>query len=218
MIKIKRRTFICICIQLAFTIITVYAACSMFFKAGTGNMQVRGPVIFRYFTVDSNLFCAVTMIVSAFLLFRRMSGREPSEKIVEAAMLFRYMGTVAVTVTMLTVMFFLVFLYGIKSMFGGWNFWLHLLGPVLAILSFVLLERDGGYPKKRQVLLSLLPVILYGAVYLVMVVVLGEENGGWPDFYGFNRTGKWYLSFIGMIIGTAIIGTVIRRLRFICRN
>ena len=44
----------------------------------------------------------------------------------------------------------------------------------------------------------ILPVLLYGWLYLRQVVL----SGVWPDFYGFNKNGKWRLSFSLMILGT----------------
>lgn len=170
-------------------------------------MRVNRTVIFRYFTVDSNILCAVSCV---FSLIQALRGHKNDGK---AAMLFRYAGTAAVTVTMMTVLLFLGPLYGYDSMFSRWNLWLHLLGPLLAIVSFIWLERDGTFPEKKHLILSLLPVIVYGAVYLVMVVMIGKDRGGWPDFYGFNMGGRWYLSYAAMLAGTALIGVALRKLR-----
>ena len=103
-------------------------------------------------------------------------------------------------------------------MFSRWNLWLHLLGPLLAIVSFVWLERDETFPEKKHLILSMLPVIVYGIVYLVLAVVIGKDRGGWPDFYGFNIGGKWYLSYAGMTAGTALIGIVLKKLRTLHKN
>lgn len=194
-------------VQLLLIVITGWSVTSMFLFTGSGNMRVNRSVIFRYFTVDSNILCAAGCILS---LIRTAIGRKKAGK---ACMLFRYAGTAAVTVTMMTVLLFLGPFYGYASMFSGWNLWLHLLGPLLAIVSFAFLERDGTFPEKKHLLLSMLPVILYGIVYFVLAVLIGKEKGGWPDFYGFNRNGKWYLSYAAMITGTALIGIALRKLR-----
>ena len=203
----KKRFCLRIAAQLLFCVFTVWSVGSMFLFTGSGNMRVNRGVIFRYFTVDSNLLCAVSCV---FSLIQSLRGRERWGK---ASMLFRYAGTAAVAVTLTTVLVFLGPLYGYPAMFANWNLWLHLLGPVLAILSFVLLERDGTFPEKKHLLLSLLPVVVYGAVYFAMVILLGEEKGGWPDFYGFNMGGRWYVSFAAMLAGTLLIGAALRKLR-----
>ena len=196
-------------------LIIIFTACSvgfMFFFSGSGNMRVNRSVIFRYFTVDSNILCAVSCAVS---LVQTLRGRENKSK---APMLLRYAGTAAVTVTMITVLLFLGPLYGYAPMFSRWNLWLHLLGPIFAIISFVWLERDGTFPEKKHLILPLLPVILYGIVYYIMAVMLGQNQGGWPDFYGFNMGGRWYLLYAAIAAGTALIGTALRKLRSVEKN
>ena len=193
---------VCVCVGVTMNLTTVYDE----------NFDHMGIRTFCMFTVNSNILCAASC---AFSLIQTLRGRSFENK---AAMLFRYAGTAAVTVTMMTVLLFLGPLYGYASMFSRWNLWLHLLGPLLAVVSFVWLERDGTFPEKKQLPLSMLPVIAYGIVYLVMVVVLGKDKGGWPDFYGFNGRGKWYLSYVCMLAGTALIGLVLRKLRCVQKN
>ncbi len=201
----KVKKYASILAQLLVIVFTVWSVGSMFLFSGSGNMRVRRWVVFRYFTVDSNILCAVSCGV--FLVGMLLgSGKK-------AVMLLRYAGTAAVTVTMMTVLLFLGPLYGYPAMFDGWNLWLHLLCPLLSLVSFAWLERDGTCPEKKHLIFSLLPVILYGAVYLVMTVFIGQERGGWPDFYAFNMNGTWYLSYLGMLTGTVLIGMLLRLLR-----
>ena len=209
--KSKYRFGLLIAVQTIIIVFTAWSICTMFFISGSGNMRVRRYTVFRYFTVDSNILCAISCV---FSLIRALRGKTQSK----ACMLFRYAGTAAVTVTMVTVLLFLGPVFGYASMFSRWNLWLHLLGPILAIVSFVWLERDGSFPEKKHLILSMLPVIVYGIVYLVMSVVIGAGNGGWQDFYGFNRSGKWYLSYIAMMAGTALIGVVLRKQRTVRDN
>ena len=208
----KMKFWLSVTVQILLIVFTAWSVSSMYFLTGSGNMRVNRAMIFRYFTVDSNILCAVSCIFSLIQTLRR---RGPGSK---AVMLLRYAGTAAVTVTLMTVLLFLGPVHGYGSMFSRWNLWLHLLAPVLAVVSFVWLERDGTFPEKKQLPLSMLPVIAYGIVYLVMVVVLGKDKGGWPDFYGFNGRGKWYLSYVCMLAGTALIGLVLRKLRCVQKN
>lgn len=203
----RMKSGLCAAVQILIVVLTVWSVGTMFFISGSGNMRVNRSVIFRYFTVDSNILCAASCV---FSLIRTLRGNKAGGK---AVMLFRYAGTAAVTVTMMTVLLFLGPLYGYDSMFSRWNLWLHLLGPILAIVSFVWLERDGTFPEKKHLMISMLPVIVYGVVYLVMVVMIGNDKGGWPDFYAFNRSGRWYLSYAAMLAGTALIGIVLAKLR-----
>ena len=152
----------------------------------------RGLKAFRYFTVLSNAFCAISALV---LLISEMIG-----SVSPAALLLKYLGIVSVTVTFLTVMLFLGPTQGFKKMLGGQDIYMHLIGPLLAIISFCFLE-------KREMtlgtaMIGVIPVLTYGLVYLYKVIYAPEDKR-WDDFYGFNRGGRWPVSFAAMIGGAA---------------
>ena len=152
---------------------------------------------FRYFTTLSNLFCAFTALI---LLLSELFGAMPPW-----AVALKYMGTVVVTVTFLTVFLFL--LPASKSKEGllsnDTEIIMHVVTPLLAIVSFLCFENHGLSP--WVIPLGVLPVLLYGWLYLQRVVL----SGTWPDFYGFNRDGKWKLSFSLMILGTVIAAVLL---------
>ena len=50
-----------------------------------------------------------------------------------------------------------------------------------------------------------MPVLLYGLLYFNRVVVARA----WEDMYGFNKGGKWKLSFALMTAGTVIIAVLL---------
>ena len=99
------------------------------------------------------------------------------------------------SVTMLT-----VFLYLAPVIGKDWydvllkrpsDLFMHLLTPVMALVSFCVCERRGmTFP---QCLLGVLPVVLYGPLYLYKILYAPEEKR-WDDFYGFNRNGKWKIA------------------------
>ena len=90
-------------------------------------------------------------------------------------------------------------------MLSGKNFYLHLGGPLLALLSFVFLERFYTLPFVTS-LLGVIPVILYGFVYLYEVVMIGR----WDDFYGYNKNGKWPVSMAAMFVGGFLVCVMVR--------
>ena len=161
-----------------------------------GAWQIRGGLkAFRFFTVLSNAFCAVAALVMAI---GQIGGA-----VSRPVFLLKYLGTVSVTVTLLTVFLFLgPSLGGYRELLRGDNLYMHLVGPLLAILSLCLTERQKL--PLGAALAGLLPVALYGALYLYKVVVAPEDKH-WEDFYGFNKGGKWPVSFAAMIAGTAVI-------------
>ena len=152
------------------------------------EMRIDG---LRYFTILSNLFCAFASLALALSL---VAGTVPFW-----IWLWKYIGVAAVTVTLLTVLFFLGPSAGFRYLLAGMDLYLHLVGPLLAIVSFCFFDRL--YPLSLPLAATgLLPVVLYGAVYLYKVVLCPEEKC-WEDFYGFNRGGKWPVSFAAMVLG-----------------
>jgi len=51
-----------------------------------------------------------------------------------------------------------------------------------------------------------IPVILYGFVYLYEVVMIGR----WDDFYGYNKNGKWPVSMAAMFVGGFLVCVMVR--------
>lgn len=183
-----------IAINLAIFVTTLVILISYFYKDGRWQPG-RGLRAFRYFTVLSNAFCAISALVMAIA---QIGGTVPS-----AVVTLKYMATVGVTVTLLTVFLFLGPTQGgYGHLLKGDNLYMHLIGPLLAIVSFRFLER--GRMPLAAALLGVIPVMLYGAVYLYKIV-LAPEGRRWDDFYGFNRGGKWPVTFAAMLIGTLAI-------------
>ena len=144
-------------------------------------------IMLRYFTTLSNLFCAAACLLTAVF---RLCGGAP-----KAVLLLKFVGTAAVSVTCLTVVLFLApVVYDYRKMLSGPDFWMHLACPVLAVASLLLWDRPSI--PFAGALLGALPVVLYGVLYFVKVVVREQ----WEDFYGFNRSGKWYLSCAAMLL------------------
>ena len=155
------------------------------------------PENFRYFTVLSNLFCALTALI---LLVCELCGAMPPW-----AAALKYMGTAAVTVTLVTVFVYLLPAAGsLKGLLDSWpELIMHLITPLLAILSFLFFENEGL--SAWIIPLGVLPVLLYGLLYFNRVVVART----WEDMYGFNRSGKWRQSFAFMLLGTVVIAVLL---------
>ena len=151
--------------------------------------------VLRYFTVLSNLLCAIAAVA---VVVGRLSGNIP-----EVVLILKYVGTCAVTVTLLTVLLFLGPTIGYKILVTGPDFWLHIFCPIIAIVSYIAFDKtDAGI---WVVLLGMLPVIAYGFLYLNKV--LREKT--WDDFYGFNKGGRWKISFVAMMTGSFLISLVL---------
>ena len=157
----------------------------------------KRPESFRYFTVLSNLYCALTALI---LLVYELFGTMPPW-----AATLKYTGTAAVTLTLCTVFVYLLPLY--RSLSGLLDTWpeltMHLITPALAILSFLCFEKQGL--SAWIIPLGLLPAALYGWLYLDRVVFAKT----WEDMYGFNKNGRWKLSFSLMTLGTVVIAVLL---------
>ncbi len=163
-----------------------------------------GPLHFeRYFTTLSNQLSALASLL--YLVFLAAGGLSA---IPETIRLLLHVATVAVMVTFLTVMLFLGRLYGYKAMLSGTELYMHLLGPLFAFAAHLFFSRTGALPG-IAVWLGALPTLLYGAVYLWMVVIRGKEQGGWEDFYGFNQGGRWPVSVTVMLLASLLLSFVI---------
>ncbi len=171
----------------------VAAACAAHLR------NAPAKILLRYFTALSNLLCAAASLA---VVIARICGSVP-----QAVLILKYVGTAAVAVTFVTVMVFLgPFVHDYKILLSGADLWLHLICPVLAIVSLVLWDKPAA--PFGVVLLGVLPVLLYGAFYLYHVILAPSEKR-WEDFYGFNRSGKWYVSLVCMLSGSFVISAVL---------
>jgi hypothetical protein len=85
-----------------------------------------------------------------------------------------------VSLTFLVSLFILSPVKGFRLIFTGSRFFLHGVCPVLSIITFCCFIRSHMV-RLWESFLPLIPVFLYAVLYLVMVVVIGEENGGWVN-------------------------------------
>ena len=151
-------------------------------------------VVLRYFTALSNILCAIAALA---VVIGRLCGQVP-----QAVLVLKYISTCAVTVTLRTVLAFLGPMIGYKPLLTGPDFWLHLVCPVLAIVS--LLAWDKPNLGIGAVLLGALPVVAYGLLYLSKVILAPAEKR-WDDFYGFNRGGRWPVSFVAITAASLLV-------------
>lgn len=188
---------VCVCVGVTMNLTTVHDE----------NFDHMGLRTFCMFTVNSNILAAAAM---AMVLPYTLDGlRKHNYHLPRWIVVLVYAGVTAVSLTFLISLFILAPVKGFLLIFSGSRFFLHFLCPVLAFLAFCFFmsEKRLRFPDS---LLALIPVAIYSALYYIMVVVIGEENGGWNDFYGFlTRLPPWIpLSLILPL--TFGIATVIR--------
>ena len=178
-------------------LLTLLIVVSFFRKDGQWVPE-RGKFALRFFTTLSNILCAAASLLTALAL--SSEGTIP-----RWIWTLKYIGTAAVTVTMLTVFLFLAPSIGkdwVKYLLTGSDIFMHLLTPLLALFTFCVFERQGM--TFCESLWGLLPVLLYGPLYLYKILFAPPEER-WDDFYGFNKQGKWPIAFAAMVAGTFAI-------------
>lgn len=153
------------------------------------NFDHMGLRTFCMFTVNSNIFAAVALaLVFPFTVegIRKHNYHMPNWVVVLA-----YMGVTTVALTFLVSLCVLAPVKGFVLIFTGSRFFLHGICPLLAMDAFCFFISDHRISVKES-FLPLIPVLIYAAVYYIMVVEIGEERGGWNDFYGFaTRLPLW---------------------------
>ena len=178
-------------------LLTLLIVVSFFRKDGQWVPE-RGKFALRFFTTLSNILVAAASLLTALAL--SSEGTIP-----RWIWTLKYIGTAAVTVTMLTVFLFLAPSIGkdwVKYLLTGSDIFMHLLTPLLALFTFCVFERQGM--TFCESLWGLLPVVLYGPLYLYKILFAPPEKR-WDDFYGFNKQGKWPVAFAAMVAGTFAI-------------
>ncbi len=211
----KTRNIIDLILNLAIILSTIWAV-RLYYTMGPDALGSVGNTSLKYFTTDSNILVAVAALV--MLLYNIVRLFKPEAVIPKWVSVFKYAGTSAVTLTLLTVVFFLGPVFAIQGgieayfrMFEGNIFALHLSTPVLAIISLLFFERDNKF-ELGDCLIACLPSYIYSLVYFTMVVCFKV----WNDWYNFTLGGKDYMipvALVAMYIATYAISAVLRRLR-----
>ena len=182
-------------------IFTILATIMMF--TGFKFISLAEPVLettkfglFKFFTVDSNLFMGFMSLIFIILEIKILKGK--LNNIARKYYLLKLMSTTAVSLT-----FLVVFLYlgpissgGIISMIINSNLFFHLLIPVLSIISFIFFENNNEI-KYKDVFYGMFPTFIYGVFYLINILIHIENGKVSPlyDFYYFVQNGLW-TSFI----------------------
>ena len=200
-------------IALAFNVVIAIAEpiawLTMVFSRGTAALTAMGLYTLKFFTVLSNLLLGVASLIFALYLVRYLRSGQIVPK---WAHLLKFAGTVAVTVTLMTVLLFLGPTMGYPAMFAGVNLWLHLVFPVLGIVEFVFFDTQRGLTFAES-LYGVVPVLVYGIFYYGNILINGL--GTWPntnDWYGFALFGEQYMLvvLVVMLLATWLFALAVR--------
>ncbi|MGX8692697.1 MAG: hypothetical protein ACSW8E_02955 [Clostridia bacterium] len=170
---------VCVCVGVVMNLVTQYDE----------NFDHMGIRTFCMFTVNSNILAGLAMLLCLpYTIDGLYTGYY---HLPDWVVVLMHVAVTAVALTFLVSLFILAPFKGFVLIFTGSRFFLHFVCPVLSMVTFCCFICSHLIRPKESPL-TLIPVFLYAVVYLVMVVLIGEEHGGWNDFYGFaTRLPLW---------------------------
>ena len=161
--------------------------------------------MFRWFTIDSNI---LTTLAAALIIPFAIEGIS-KKRLTYPKWLQRihYSGTVCLALTFIFSAAFISW-YDPVIAFGGANFFLHIICPLMIVVSFFMVESNHRLDRKDN-LISVIPTAAYAALYCFQVVITKR----WDDFYHLNTYIPFALSALLMIVLVYVIGWLIRILQ-----
>ena len=186
---------VCVCVGVTMNLTTLYDE----------NFDHMGLRTFCMFTVNSNILCGLGMMLA--LPYTIDGLRTKNFHMPNWAVDLLFAGVTSVALTFTISLCVLAPVKGFVLIFTGSRFFLHGLCPILAIIAFCFFI-ENHVISRWETLISAIPVLLYAMVYYFMVEILGPDNGGWDDFYGFlTRIPQWIslLSFMPLTLAIAAI-------------
>ena len=175
---------VCVIIGVTMNLVTLYDE----------NFDHMGIRTFCMFTVNSNIIAGLSMLLC--LPYTVDGLRTGNYHLPDWVVVLMHITVTAVTLTFLISLCILAPVKGFVLIFSGSRFFLHGVCPVVSIITYCCFI-NSHLIRIKEAWLGMIPIFLYAVVYFVMVVVIGEENGGWNDFYGFTtRVPIWVSALV----------------------
>lgn len=177
--RMRCRVAVVSCSLLSFLVFL--AVCDQLLSTPDAIVQEVGWKSYHMFTILANMFAG---IAAALCIPYAVDGlRYDNYHLPRWVVNVLYMATTGVALTFLiavTVLSPMTSYY--RMMLYSNNILFHTINPILAILLFIFINSDHKV-SFRSTFLAIAPVVLYAALYFVLVFVIGEKNGGWRDHY-----------------------------------
>ena len=212
----NNKLFIASFITNILTFLLVLTGVIIMFTIGSGALADKGITVFKYFTFQSNIFMGVVAFIYALCqLFILLNKRD---KLPHVLLVFNHVGVTAVSLTFLIVIFFLAPGYGFHLMYNNANLFFHGIVPVVAMINFMFLEKECAI-KFKETFFSIIPSLLYGIIYFIVVVSLNAYGDINIDFYMFGANGPVvgafnFLAVMSIAYGFGLVLFFINRLVF----
>ena len=160
--------------------------------------------LFRYFTIVSGCYgLIVTIMLIPFAINGLINKRFTYNRWM---CLLHYSTAICTSVVFIFALCFISFYDPILA-FGGYNFNLHFICPVMILIAFFHVE-SRNFLTIKDSLLCITPIILYSLIYFYNVVVIHN----WDDMYNFNTYMPFYFSMPLVYLFVFLIADGLRRL------
>ena len=168
---------IALLITFAFSLYGIDGSIAQYARAGENPWG-----LFQWFTTDFNVLTCFS--ASMIIPFAVQGIRNKYFSYPKWVAMFHYSGMVCTALTMLIVLAFMSRVDPYAA-FGAYNWYLHIISPMMVIVSFFLVDSGYLYTLKDSVIVTL-PVLVYICIYAWQVFYIGIDNGGWEDLYQFG--------------------------------
>ena len=164
-------------------------------------LEARSISMFKFFTVESNVFVGIVALIFAIKEIRVLTNKEVD--IGKKLYILKLMATTAVGLTFLVVFTYLgpISKGGIPSMLMNSNLFFHLIIPVLSMINFAFFEKTEKLHFKDS-FYGIVPTFLYEIYYLGNIIVHMENGMVSPkyDWYWFVQNGVWTAIIVAPMI------------------
>ena len=207
--RMRCRVAVVSCSLLSF--LAFLAVCDQLLSTPDAIVQEVGWKSYHMFTILANMFAG---IAAALCIPYAVDGlRYDNYHLPRWVVNVLYMATTGVALTFLiavTVLSPMTSYY--RMMLYSNNILFHTINPIIAILLFIFINSDHKV-SFRSTFLAIAPVVLYAALYFVLVFVIGEENGGWRDHYQIRDITQYVplpLVVLGMVLIAFAVALLLR--------
>lgn len=207
--RMRCRVAVVSCSLLSFLVFL--AVCDQLLSTPDAIVQEVGWKSYHMFTILANMFAG---IAAALCIPYAVDGlRYDNYHLPRWVINVLYMATTGVALTFLiavTVLSPMTSYY--RMMLYSNNILFHTINPIIAILLFIFINSDHKV-SFRSTFLAIAPVVLYAALYFVLVFVIGEENGGWRDHYQIRDITQYVplpLVVLGMVLIAFAVALLLR--------
>ena len=162
------------------------------------------------------------VIASIYAYYQYLLIKGIREEIPHVLRVFNHVGVTAVGLTFLIVIFFLAPGYGFPLMYQNANLFFHALLPLAAMINFMFLEKECAI-KFKETPFAVIPSLIYGIIYFIIVVSLNGYGDIKIDFYMFGANGPFigalnFLAVMSIAYAFGLLVFFINRLRFKNKN